>query len=325
MKLRLLSQQDVRQTLGMAQAIELMAEAFTSLSSGAIDAPVRTSLSNDAGTMLYKPASLPTQRMFGLKIVSTFPGNAAQKLPVTTGLMIVNDSATGLPVALMDAQYLTALRTGAAAGLATRVLANPDTTVAALFGTGGQAVCQLRALLAVLPLETVYVFSRCQEWAESFCQTQATLVGDCRLVATASTQVLRDCGVISTATTSKVPLFADEELSAGTHLNGIGSYTPAAAEIPPHTVARAEVVVDQRAAALKEAGDLLQPIAQGLLPEGFAPAELGEVLLGTRAGRSNREQTTFFKSVGNAAQDIVCAAAVLRHAEQNGVGRIVEL
>ncbi len=325
MKIRLLSQQDVRQSINMTQAISLMEEAFTSLSLGTIHAPVRTNLSNDVGTMLYKPASLPSQRIFGLKVVSTFPGNASQGLPVTTGLMIVNDSMTGLPVALMDAEYLTALRTGAAAGLATRLLANPETTVAALFGTGGQSICQLQALLAVLPLQTVYVFSRRREWADSFCNQHGALAGDCRLVPAASAHVLRDCGVISTATTSKTPLFADEEVSLGTHLNGIGSFTPDAAELPPRTVARAEVYVDQRVAALKEAGDLTQPMEQGLLPETFAPAELGEVLLGTRTGRSNGEQITLFKSVGNAAQDIVCAAAVLRQAEQDNSGQFVEL
>lgn len=325
MDIRLLSQQDVRQTINMEQAIDLMEEAFKSLSLGTIHAPVRTNLSNDVGTMLYKPASLPAQRIFGLKVVSTFPGNASQGLSVTTGLMIVNDSETGLPIALMDAEYLTALRTGAAAGLATRLLANPDTSVAALFGTGGQSVCQLQALLTVLPLQTVYVFSRHRERAELFCNERAALAGNCRLIPTASTRVLRDCGVISTATTSTTPLFADEELGPGTHVNGIGSFTPNMVEIPPQTVARAEVFVDQRAAALQEAGDLTQTMDQGLLSETFAPAELGEVLLGSRAGRSNKEQITFFKSVGNAAQDIVCAAVVLRQAEQDSLGQRVEL
>lgn len=325
MKIRLISQADVRQALSMAQAIDLMEEAFKSLSLGTVQVPVRTNVSNNFGTMLYKPALLPSRQVFGLKAVSIFPGNASRGLPVTTGLMLVNDSDTGLPIALMDAEYLTALRTGAASGLATRLLANPETTEAALFGTGGQSVCQLQALLAILPLQTVHIFSRRKECAELFCNEHAAMAGDCRLIPAASTEVLCDCGVISTATTSKTPLFTDEELSPGTHLNGIGSFTPSMAEVPPETVLRAKIFVDQREAALKEAGDLRQPIEQGLLPKRIAPAELGEVLLGKRTGRSNTEQITFFKSVGNAAQDIACAATVLQKTEEDNLGRLVEM
>ncbi len=325
MKIRLLSRDDVRQALTMERAIDLMADAFASLSKGEVQAPVRTNLSHSSGTMLYKPAYMPTARMFGLKAVSVFPKNAARGLPATTGVMLVNDSDTGLPLALLDAQYLTALRTGAAAGLATRQLANTKAKVAALFGTGGQAMCQLEALLQVLSLEKMYIVSRQSSRADSFCEKHADLAGSCRLIPTDSTDVLAECGVITTATTSCVPLFADDALSDGVHLNGIGSFTPNMAEIPPETVSRASVFVDQREAALKEAGDLIGPLRAGLLPASFAPAELGEVLLGMRPGRCNDQQITFFKSVGNAAQDIVCAADILATADRDGVGRMVEL
>ncbi len=325
MKIRLLSKRDVRAAVTMDRAIELMREAFSLLSLGAIQSPQRINLSNDQGVMLYKPSALASAGLFGLKAVSIFPRNAERGLPVTTGLMLVNDSQTGMPTALMDAEYLTALRTGAAAGLATRMLANPDTTVAALFGVGGQAPCQLQALLHVLPLETVHVFSRRPDRAELFCKEHAANVGDCRLLPALSHRVLKDCGVITLATTSKTPVFADEELSEGTHLNGVGSFTPEMAEVPPETVVRAEVFVDQREAALQEAGDLIQPRRRGLLADAFAPAELGEVILKHRPGRRTREQITFFKSVGNAAQDIVCAAEVLVCAERDGLGQMVEL
>ena len=122
MKLRILSQKDIRQTLTMGQAIELMQDAFLALTQGTIEFPVRTNISNTAGSMLYKPALMPSSKIFGMKAVSVFPGNAERDLPVTTGLMLVNDSGTGLPLALMDAQYLTALRTGAASALATATL-----------------------------------------------------------------------------------------------------------------------------------------------------------------------------------------------------------
>ncbi len=325
MKIRLLSQQDIRQTLTMWQAIELMTEAFLALTQGAIQVPVRTNIRSSAGTMLYKPALMPSSKVFGMKAVSVFPDNAEQKLPVTTGLMLVNDSDSGLPLALMDAEYLTALRTGAASGLATRLLANSDTKVAALIGTGGQAACQLRAMLEVLPLETVYVLSRKLANAEAFCEVQSELAGKCHLVPSLSTEVLGECGLITTATNSSTPVFADKETRPGVHINGIGSFRADMSEVPSETVCRAAVFVDHREAALCEAGDIVDPIRRGRLPPDYSPAELGEVILGKRPGRSSNDQTTFFKSVGNAAQDIVCAAEILSIAEQNNLGQIVDL
>lgn len=325
MKVRLVTQTDIRQALAMRRAIELMPEAFVALSQREIQVPVRTSISNAAGTMLYKPALLAARKVFGMKAVSVFPGNAARGLPVTTGLMLVSDSETGLPVALMDAQYLTALRTGAATGLATRLLADPATKAAALFGTGGQAACQLRALLDVLSLETVYVFSRSFSNAEAFCHAHSEAAGSCRLVAASSHEVLRECGVITTITNSGSPVFADSDIPTGVHINGIGSFRPDMAEIPPETVLRATVFVDHREAALAEAGEIVDAVSRGLLPQDYSPAELGEVLLGRRPGRTSAEQITFFKSVGNAAQDIVCAAEILAIAEQQGLGETVAL
>ncbi len=325
MEIRLLSQQDIRQTLTMGRAIELMKEAFIALTQGTIEVPVRTNLRNVAGTMLYKPALMPSSGVFGTKVVSIFPGNAERGLPVTTGLMLLNDSETGLPLALMDAEYLTALRTGAASGLATQLLANSKTTVAALFGTGGQAACQLQSMLEVLPLETVYVFSRKPANAESFCRDQVDAAGECRLEPAPSRRVLAECGVITTATGSQVPVFTDEETGTGVHINGIGSFRPDMSEVPCETVCRATVFVDHREAALREAGDLAEPMKRGSLPTGFSPAELGEVILGERPGRITEAQTTFFKSVGNAAQDIVCAREILAIAQREQLGQIVEI
>lgn len=325
MQIRLLGQTDIRQTLTMRRSIDLMETAFIAITTGEIHVPARTNISSDQGVMLYKPALMPTAKIYGMKAVSVFPGNAARNLPVTTGVMLINDSETGLPLAIMDAELLTAIRTGAATGLATRLLAHPTTTVAALFGTGGQALCQLEAMLAVLPLETVHVFSRKKTNAEAFCRDHSQLAGECHLVAATSTDVLRECGVITTATNSKTPVFAHGDLASGVHINGVGSFTPDAAEVPPETVIHSAVFVDQREAALREAGDIVRVIRSGDLPMDFAPVELGEILMEQEAGRTSVEQTTFFKSVGNAAQDMVCAAEILAVAEQLDLGQVVEL
>lgn len=325
MKLRLLTGDDVRRCLGMPRAIDLMAEAFDALSNGQVVAPHRTKIGSRDGIMLYKPALQQDAGLFIIKAVSVFSGNVTRDLPVTTGLLLVNDASTGLPRALMDAQFLTAQRTGAASGLACRLLANPGVTQAALFGAGGQASCQLEAMLCELPLEVVYVFTRQLEHAEAFCREQASTGRSCRLVANPDRGVLRSCGVICTATTSSTPVFSDEEIAPGTHINGMGSFMPGMAEIPAETVCRATVFVDQREACLTEAGDLRQPIERGLLPTDFHPAELGELVRGTSPGRPSPSAVTIFKSVGNAAQDVACAAEVLRQAESTGIGTMIEV
>ena len=325
MKIRLLSQDDIRQALTIDRAIELMEDAFVALSRGTVQVPVRTNLSNDSGALLYKPALMPSSNLFAMKAVSVFPDNSARGLPVTTGLILINDGGTGLPVALMDAEYLTALRTGAATGLATRLLANPDTKTAALFGTGGQAPLQLQAMLSVLPLKIVYVFSRHAANAEALCERHAEQSNNCQLIPAQSHNVLKNCGVITTATSSPKPVFSDQDIAPGTHINGIGSFRPDMIEVPNATVCRSTVFVDHQEAALKEAGDIIEPIARGDLPRDFTPTELGDLLLNDHPGRTHPKQITFFKSVGNAAQDIVCAGEILSIAEQQQIGRIIEL
>lgn len=322
MKLRLLTGDDVRRCLQMPRAIDLMSDAFAALSSGRVTVPLRTKIVSQDGTMLYKPALLQDAGIFVQKVVSVFPQNVERQLPVTTGLLLINDASNGLPLAIMDAEYLTALRTGAASGLACRLLANPSVTTAALFGAGGQALQQLEAMRSVLPLKTVYVFSRKDDNARRFCEASA---GSCELVPNPDRGVLKECGVICAATTSHTPVFADEEIGIGVHINGIGSFAPTSAEIPAATTCRAAVFVDQCEACLSEAGDLKQPIDQGLLPADFRPPELGEVILGTASGRTSADAITVFKSVGNAAQDVVCAAEVLRQAEGQGIGTMIEL
>lgn len=325
MKLRLLTGDDVRRCLQMPRAIELMGEAFAALSAGTVTVPQRMKIGSDAGTMLYKPAVSSPLNVFVMKSVSVFPGNVTRQLPVTTGLLLVNDAATGMPLALMEAEYLTALRTGAAAGLACRLLANPTVTKAALFGAGGQASQQLAAMLATLPLEAVYVFSRHPESAERFCRDHASVAKGCRLIPNPDRRELKHCGVISTATTSQTPVFRDHELGAGVHINGVGSFTPTMAEVPAETVCRATVIVDQREACVAEAGDLRQPIEQGLLRADFRPAEIGELVLGKSTGRESSTSVTFFKSVGNAVQDLYCAFEVLKQSERDQVGTMIDL
>lgn len=316
MEVRVFTKADIKAALGMPRAIELMRHAFAGLSAGKVESPVRTVLTNGGGTVLYKPAWSNADNIFCAKIVSVFQGNADRGLPVTPGIIIVNDGETGMPVALMEAGYLTSLRTGAATGLATDLLAKSESKTAALFGTGGQAGHQLEALLSVRPLERVFVFSRRFKNATRFCQQMTEtlrLAGRCELIPTEDPSKLAECEVITTATTSATPVFEDQHLGDVVHINAIGSLGPTRSEIPEATIERATVVVDQRAGCLREAGELLPLMTDGRLPADFAPPELGELV--TRDDFRAEKPITVFKSAGNAAQDLACAAEVMKLAD----------
>jgi ornithine cyclodeaminase/alanine dehydrogenase-like protein (mu-crystallin family) len=270
------------------------------------------------------PVYAPLYGQIGLKVVTVHPHNAARGLPSVHALVTVTDAATGQPVAVMDGEYLTALRTGAGSGLATDLLARPDAAVAALFGAGVQARTQLEAVCAVRPIRRAYVFSRSRDRAEAFARAmRAHLTLDVQVAETPAT--LREADVVCTATTALTPVFAHADLKPGVHINGIGSYRPDMSEIPPETVLAAKVVVDHRPACLAEAGDFLTLLAQGRMTEEHLYAELGEIAGGRKAGRTSTDEITFFKSVGNAVQDLAVAHHVAAEAQARNVGTVVAL
>lgn len=323
-KLHLIDKNLVRSCLDMPRAIELMRSAYRDLSAGKVDSPLRTALVNDNGTVLYKPAYSDSTGIFCVKVVSVFPCNAGKGLPVTSGIIIINSAETGLPLAVMDAGYLTSLRTGAATGISTDLFASPASKVGALFGTGGQALHQLEALLCVRRLEMIYVFSRDPANARRFCNEAAEIAGNCRLIPNPDRRVLKDCDVIATATTSPTAVFSDREISDRVHISAVGSLGAGRTEIPAETLLRSDVIVDQREACLKEAGEICLMREAGLIGDDYHPIEIGEVI-GGQVNLGERTRPTVFKSVGNAVQDLVCAAEIYRHVKANQPGAEVEL
>jgi ornithine cyclodeaminase/alanine dehydrogenase-like protein (mu-crystallin family) len=324
--IRFLSRADVQQALGMHEAISLMREAFIALSEGRASVPVRLNVPMPEynGRALFMPVYLPDTEHVGLKVVTVHPDNPTRGLPFIHALVMVTDAATGRPVAVMDGEYLTALRTGAGAGLATDLLACPDAEVAAIFGAGVQGRTQLEAVCAVRPIRRAYVFSRSRDNAAAFAQEMSTRLALDVQVAD-DPETLGQADVVCTATTSLAPVFSHPHLKPGVHINGIGSYRPDMAEIPPDTVLAAKVVVDHRPACLAEAGDLIQLLERGLITENHIHAELGEIAAGHKAGRTSDDDVTFFKSVGNAVQDLAAASHVVAEAEARGLGTAVTL
>lgn len=330
MKLRVLSQNDVRRAVPMAQAIEIVKRAFAQLSAGKAVVPIRTQLevARHEGITLFMPAYLQESDDLGVKIVSVFPRNLERGLPTIHALVAVVDAETGCPAAIMDGTYLTALRTGAASGAATDLLARREARVAAVFGAGAQGRTQLEAVCQVRNIEKAWVYDVNREAAEKYAEEMRGRGGRIPadiIVASSPTGAVRKADVICTATTSRTPVFADADLKAGVHINAIGAFTPEMQEVPEETIKRARLVVDSREACWAEAGDLIIPRHKGLISEDDIYAELGEIAAGTKRGRESDEEITFFKSVGNAVQDVSVARKVLEEAGRLGLGLEVEL
>lgn len=321
---------DVRKALPMAQTIAAMKSAYAALSSGKADAPLRSRLSippHEAAS-LFMPVYLQDDsgEALAVKIVSLFPHNLERGLPLIQAAVLVLEADTGRPLALLEGSTLTAIRTGAASGAATDLLARPDSRVVAIFGAGVQGRTQLEAVCTVRQIETAWIFDAQAERVQAFIHEMAgkgPIPADLR-AASSPQQAVAEADIICTATTSFMPVFADSHLKPGMHINAVGSYTPEMQEIPSETILRALLVVDSRPAALSEAGDLIQPIRQGLMSEAHIHAELGEIVLGKRPGRESDTQVTFFKSVGVAVQDAAAARLALSNAQELGLGQVVE-
>jgi len=325
--IRILSREDVRRALPMRQAIEAMKGAFAQLSTGQADVPLRVALDvpRHNGVTLFMPAYLAADDQMAVKIVSVFNDNPAKGLPLIHALVVVVDATTGEPAAVMDGTYLTALRTGAASGAATDLLAREDASTAAIFGAGAQGRTQLEAVCAVRPVQEAWVYDVSRERAAAYAAEMSERLSLPVRVAETPAEAVHRADVICTATTSTKPVFADADVRPGTHINAIGAYTPQMQEIPAETVLRAKVVIDHHEASLAEAGDLLIPLRQGLMTEDHIYAELGEIAAGLKPGRKLPEEITLFKSVGVAVQDVAAASAVLEAARRLGLGSEVAL
>jgi ornithine cyclodeaminase len=325
----ILNADDVRQALPMRQAIPAMKSAFAALADGRAEMPLRCRLAvapHEAVT-LAMPAFVngADGQSLTVKVVSVFPHNTVRGLATVFGVVLLLEADSGRPLALLEGGSLTALRTGAASGVATELLSRPGSEVAAVFGAGVQARTQLEAVCAVRPIRKAWIYSRTPSRAAALAAEmagQGDIPGDLR-VATAAMEAVAEADVVCTATTSSQPVFADTDLKPGVHINAVGAYTPQMREVPGATVRRALVVVDARAAALAEAGDLLIPIREGLIGANHIHAELGEIVLGRQPGRTAEGQVTVFKSVGLAVQDALAATTAYQNARAMGLGHQV--
>jgi len=260
-----------------------------------------------------------------VKVVTVYPGNPSRfQLPTTIGTLLLNDPRNGALLAVMDAGYLTAVRTGAASGVATRCLARKDARTVGIFGAGVQARTQLEAVCLVRPIERVRVCDPAHEARDKFIHEMRAKLR----VAVEGSDDPRAClasDIVITASSSKTPVVQGEFLSPGAHVNCIGSHSPDARELDSEAVRRSRVVCDSIAARLAEDGDFMVPLREGVIAESHFEVSLGEVIAGSKPGRRTEDEITLFKSGGLAVQDAVTGARVYELARAAGVGTEVEI
>jgi len=329
MEIRMLTTEDIKKALPMVHAIAAMKEAYAQLSSGQASVPLRSHIdvTQHDGITFFMPALLHNTQDMAVKIVSIFPRNLERGLATISALVIALNPETGQPIAVMEGASLTAIRTGAASGAATDLLAQADARSVAIFGSGVQARTQLEAVCTVRPIEQVSVFSLDNPGAKAFVDEMAGrgLIPKQITIVENPSAAIAEADVICTATTSSTPVFDGKELKPGTHINAVGSFTPDMQEIDTETVKKALVIVDSRKAALAETGDLIIPIEQGEISAEWIHAELGEIVTGRKPGRTGADQITLFKSVGIAAQDAIAASRALTGAADAGIGKLIQL
>lgn len=323
----MLSRSDIKGLISMGEAIEALRLAHAEFSRGGTAMPVRSVIlaPEHQGWYGIMPAYLPSSAAMGLKSVTVYKGNPSQGMPAIMGLILLLDPATGKPLAVMDAGYLTGVRTAAASGVATALLARGDAGDLAILGAGVQGRHHLAAMAAVRPIRSVKVFDLSPENAQRFQEEMQPATSAPIATVGSPEEAVRGSDLVVATSTSTTPIIEYPWLKPGAHINGVGAHSPGARELADEVVARARVVVDSRDAALKEAGDLLIPIAEGRVSADRFQDELGEVVEGTKPGRTSPDQVTVYKSVGIAIQDMAVAGLVYRKAVEKGIGARIDL
>jgi ornithine cyclodeaminase len=326
LEVRVLSGADVRALLPMGACIDLMQETMIAVSNGAARIPPRQVLPVSAGNLMgLMPGYLAEPECFGLKLISLFPGNPAAGLSSHLGLVMLFEAKHGQPVAILDAAELTAIRTAAVSGLATRLLARPEAGDLAILGAGEQAHSHLAAMLAVRPVRRVRVWSRTPDHAVAFADAASQRHGLAIELAASPEDAVTGADLICTVTAAPTPILEGAWIAPGAHLNAVGASRPNAAEIDTALLVRSRFFVDFRPSAALEAGEYLQAVAAGAISEAHILGEVGELAAGRVAGRLGADDVTVFKSLGIAAEDLAAAHFVLEAARTQGVGQTFEL
>ena len=326
MKLRVLGPREVERLLDMKPCIDLLEAALRALSSGNAVVPLRqkVSLPDRSGLLGLMPGYLGDPRSFGLKVVTVFQRNHDVGRPSHQGVVMLFDVESGAPLGLFDAGAITAIRTAAASGAATRVLARADAGDLALMGSGVQARTHLEAMRCVRPLRRVRVWSRDDAHAREFAEREAQRAGIPIEVTRSAEAAVKGADLICTTTAASEPILQGEWLSPGAHVNAVGSSFATHRELDATAVKRARLYTDCRESASNEAGDFLIAKREGAFGDEHLLGELGEVLLGRVPGRRSPDDITLYKSLGVAVEDLAAASFLLQRAAETNCGSLID-
>jgi ornithine cyclodeaminase len=317
----------VRELLPMAECIEVMADALKGMAEGEVILPLRSKivLPDGENIMGWMPAYSEDLGAMGIKVISAFPKNEGTEYDSHIGVVLLFETGHGLLKAIVDATTLTAIRTAAVSGVATRILARRDAGDLALIGSGAQAAAHLEAMMLVRNVRRVRVYSRNPENATRFAERESRKRG-LRVEAVASArEAVTGADIICTVTSSGTPVLSGDWISPGAHINAVGAFRPQTRELDSECVLKSKLYADKLESMLAEAGDFLIPCQEGRFDESHIVGELGEVLAGRKKSRENDREVTLFKSLGIGVEDIAAAAHILKKAQETGIGTFLEI
>jgi ornithine cyclodeaminase len=319
--LLVLNGEQVRQALPMEVCIEAVEQAMRAVSRGEAKVPLRTGMSIPGGNLFaVMPGYLGEPSSLGAKILALYPGNTQRGLSSHVGLVTLFDPRTGMPLAVMDAAQITAIRTAAASAVATRSLARQDVTLMAMLGTGEQAVTHLEALAQVRSLRAVRIWGRSPEKAQALAVRERSRFPFPIEVCGSARAAVEGADLVCTLTASTEPILEGRWLALGAHVNLVGASQRGTREADDEVVIRSRFFVDLRISAIAEAGELYHAMQAGLVKEDHILGEIGEVLGGKVPGRTADTDITVYKSLGIAAQDLAAAHVLYARASSAGIG-----
>ena len=307
MSLPFFSADDVKSAVSMQEAIDLMEVAFSSVNNKTAETPLRVNMAipDQDAHHLSMPAYINGGKYLTVKLINVYTNNTSKGADLINGIIVVMDAETGSAVALIDGKSVTALRTGAASGYATKILANNYASTLVVFGNGVQAKAQIEAVCQVRDIESVKVIGRDLTKVELFCNKF-----DAR-VSRGNLNDLKHADIVCTATTANEPLFKFNHISNGTHINAVGAHGSQKREVPAELIQRSKVFVDSLISSYEEAGNILIPIESGDYSWDKVQCEIGQLSNTKSKGRSKESDITFFNSVGTAVQDLVVSNLIM--------------
>lgn len=327
MKVLIVNQSEVARLLPMGECIAAMEEALKALARGEALLPLRqvVLLPKNLGALAAMPAYAETLKAIGVKVITVFPANRGTEYDSHQGAVLLFEAGHGSLKAIVDASEVTAIRTAAVSGVATRLLARPEAGDLAILGSGVQARTHLEAMLIVRSLKRIRVWSPTPDHAKAFAERESKR-HDVEIEAMGSARgTVKEADIICTTTSSREPVLKGDWLAPGAHVNAVGASVKTARELDTAAVKKACLFVDRRESALNEAGDFLVPKAENVIGDDHIRGEIGEVLLDRVPGRTSPKEITLFKSLGLAVEDLASVHLIYTKAVEQNLGTWVEL